>query len=78
MSQVGFFCLFFCFFVLLFRAASTTHGVSQARGQIGAMAAGLCSSHSNSNIRSEPHLQPPPQLMAMVDEQGLNLHPHGC
>ena len=41
------------------------HGGSQARGQIGAVAAGLY--HSHSNARSEPHLQPTPQPMATLD-----------
>ena len=38
------------------------YGSSQARGRIGAVAAGL--RHSHSNARSEPSLQPTPQLMA--------------
>ena len=38
---------------------------SQVRGQIGAVAAGLHRSYSNSE--SEPNLQPSPQLMAMSD-----------
>ena len=42
-----------------------TYGGSQARGINGAVAAGLC--HSHSNARSEPCLQPAPQLMAMPD-----------
>ena len=49
----------------LFKAAPTAYGGSQARGQIGATAAGLC--HSHSNTGSEQHLQPTPQLMAMPD-----------
>ena len=40
---------FFFFFFLLFRA--TAYGGSQARGHIGATAAGLC--HSYSNTRSK-------------------------
>ena len=36
-----------------------------ARGQIGAAAASLC--HSNSNVRSKPHLQTTPQLMGTPD-----------
>ena len=48
------FCFIFCF--LLFRAAPVAYGVSQARGQIGATAAGL--HHSHSNTGSEPHLRP--------------------
>ena len=57
------------------------YGGSQARGLIGAVAAGLRQSHSNEG--SEPCLQPTPQLMAMQDPgpteqgQGLNLHLHG-
>ena len=38
---------------------------SQAMGQIGALAAGLY--HSHSNLGSEPHLRPTPQLTAMLD-----------
>ena len=46
------------FFFLLFRAAPETYGSSQARGQIGATAAGRSHSHShnNSNAGSELHL----------------------
>ena len=46
----------------LFRATSAAHGISQARSQIGAIAAGL--HHSHSNMGSEPGLQPTPRLMA--------------
>ena len=63
-----FFFFFFFFFVLcLFRVTPTAHGGSQARGPIGATAAGLC--HSHSNARSELALRPTPQLMAMPDPQ---------
>ena len=55
----------FFFFFNLFRAASAAHGGSQARGWIGAIAAGLRQSHSN--VGSEPSLRPTPQLMAMLD-----------
>ena len=54
--------------------------ISQARGQIGAVATGL--HHSHSNAGSESHLQPTPQFMAVLDpqpidqDQGSNLHPH--
>ena len=41
------------------------YGGSQARGQIGAIAEGL--HHSHSNTRSEPHLEPTPQLAATLD-----------
>ena len=45
----------FCFFgVLLFRAAPVAYGRSQARGQIGAVAADP--HHSHSHVGSEPHL----------------------
>ena len=51
--------------LLLFRAAPAAYGGSQARAQIGAVAAGL--HHSHSNARSEPRLQLTPQLMALPD-----------
>ena len=50
----------FCF--CLFRAAPTASGGPQARSRIRAVAAGL--RHSHSHTRSEPRLQPTPQLMA--------------
>ena len=43
---------------LLFRAVPAAYGGSQARGRIGAVAAGLCLNHSNP--RSEPRLRPTP------------------
>ena len=46
-------------------AAPAAYGGSQARGPIGAVAAGLRQSHSNAG--SEPRLQPTPQLMATQD-----------
>ena len=39
------------FFCLCFRVAPMAYGISQARGQIGATAVGLC--HSHSNVGSE-------------------------
>ena len=63
------------------RAALSKYGGSQARGRIGAVAAGLRQSHGNS--LSESHLQPTPQLTATPDPQpteqgqGSNLQPHG-
>ena len=54
--------LFSFFFFFHFRAAPTAYGGSQARGLIQAVASGLCRSHSNA--RSEPCLQPTPQLTA--------------
>ena len=77
----------FCFFVgsfvccFLFRVAPLAYVSSQARGRIGAVAASLHHSHSNSG--SEPHRQLTLQLTATPDTlsteqgQGLNLHPHG-
>ena len=76
-----FFFFFFFFFFLLLRAALSAYGGSQARGLIGAVAAGLRQSHSNAG--SQPRLQPTPQLTATPDRQAtewgqeLNLYPHG-
>ena len=59
-------CLHFFFFFLSFsRATPEAHGGSQAKGPVGAVAAGLC--HSHSNTRAELHLQTTPQLMEMQD-----------
>ena len=57
--------LCFFFFFSFSRAAPAAYGGSQARGWIGAIAAGL--HHSHSNTRSEPHLQPTPQHTATPD-----------
>ena len=57
--------LFFFPFFGLFWAAPAAHGGSQARVRIGAIAAGL--HHTHSNIGSEPHLRPTPQLTATLD-----------
>ena len=54
----------FNFFCLLFRATSMAYGGSQARSQIGAVAASL--HHSHSNPGSKPYLQSTPQLMATL------------
>ena len=63
---IFFFFIFFFFCLLPFLwAAPAAYGGSQARGQIGATAAGLHYSHSNT--RSEQCLQPTPQLTAMLD-----------
>ena len=57
------------------------YGGFQARVLIGAVAAGLIQSHSNA--RSVPHLQPTPQLTAMLVPlptsrgQGSKPQPHG-
>ena len=75
-------CLKLLFF-FLFRATPTAYGGSQARGEIRAIASGLCHSHSHSNIRSELHLRPTLQFLAMPDPQptergkGSNLQPNG-
>ena len=59
----SFFFLFFLFFFLcLFRAVLAAYGNSQARGRIGAAAAGL--HHSHGNARSKLDLRLIPQLTA--------------
>ena len=58
----SFFILFF--FFLLLMATAAAYGSFQARGRIGAEAAGL--RHSHSNARSELHLQPMLQLAATL------------
>ena len=49
-----FVCVCVCVCMCVFRATPTAYGVSQARGRIGAVAAGL--HHSHINARPEPHL----------------------
>ena len=56
--------LFICLFAFSM-AAPAANGGSQARGLIGAVALSLY--HSHSNVRSEPRLQPTPQLTATQD-----------
>ena len=56
--------IFFCLFAISW-AAPSAYGDSQARGLVGAVAAGL--HHSHSNVASELRLQPTPQLTAMPD-----------
>ena len=51
---------------MLFSTALAAYGSFQPRGLIGAAAASL--HHSHSNTRSEPHLQSTPQSMAMPDQ----------
>ena len=54
-----YFVVLFCFCLFVFsRAAPVAYGGSQARGLIGATAAGLRQRHSYA--RSEPRLQPTP------------------
>ena len=55
----------FFFTLSFFRAMPMAYGISQARGQIRATAAGL--HHIHSNVGSEPCLQPTPQLTATSD-----------
>ena len=57
--------LFFLFFFFSFRAILMAYGRLQARGQMGAAAA--CLYHSHSNTRFELHLGPTLQLVAMLD-----------
>ena len=52
-------------FILLFRAVPVAYGGFQAGGLIGATAASL--HHRHSNTRSELHLGPIPQFMAVPD-----------
>ena len=58
-------CFFVFLFFFLFRATPAAYGSSQARGRIGAAAAGL--RHSCSNARSELPLSPTLQLTAVQD-----------
>ena len=51
--------------ILVFRATLTAYGDFQAKGLIRAVAASL--RHNHSNARSEPRLQPTPQLMETPD-----------
>ena len=60
-NSSGFLLLFVCLF---FKAVSAAYGISQASTQIGATAASLCHSHSNSG--SVLSLQPTPQLTATL------------
>ena len=64
-SIVFLFCFVFFVFLPFSGAAPAAYGGSQARGLIGAVAAGLRQSHRNA--RSEPRLRSTPQLMAMPD-----------
>ena len=60
-----FFFFFFCLFFALSWAAPSAYGGAQARGLIGAVAAGLHQGHSN--VGSEPSVQPIPQFTATLD-----------
>ena len=63
-AYFGFFCFLFCLFVFT-RAAPMAYGGSQTRSLIGAVAAGLRQSHSNT--RSKLCLHPIPTLMVTPD-----------
>jgi len=56
---------FYFFIFYLFRAAPVAYGVSQARGLIGAVAAGLHQSHSNEGSEKRP--RPTSQLTTTLD-----------
>ena len=60
----GTFYFIFCLFAISW-AVPAAYGGSQARGPVGAIAASLSQSHGNA--RSEPNLQPTPQLTATPD-----------
>ena len=62
--SIFFVCLFVCLFPFS-RAAPEAYGGSQAGGLIKAAAAGLYHSHRNAGF--ELHLQPTPELTAMLD-----------
>ena len=55
----------FYFFAFIFRAAPVAYGSSRAKGQIGALASGLCQSYGNTG--SESYLWATPQLVVMPD-----------
>ena len=56
-------------FLVILRLRSSAYGGSQARGRIGAVAAGL--HHSHSNTGSELRLLLTPHLTAMLDPNPL-------
>ena len=56
---------FICFFFFHFMVAPAAYGSYQARGGIGAVTVSL--RHSYSHTRSELHLRPMLQLVAMLD-----------
>ena len=60
-------------FLLFFRAAPATHGGSQARGLIGAIAADI--HHSHSHARSEPHLQSHNNAGSLTHWEGSGIEP---
>ena len=74
-------CVTFPIIAFLFMVAPAAYGRSQARGQMGATAAGLHHNHSNSG--SELRVRPTAQLVETADPRptergrGLNPHRHG-
>ena len=58
MTQIYFILFYFICHFAISRVAPMAYGGSQARGQIGAISAGLHQNHSNTG--SELHLQPTP------------------
>ena len=84
-SAITWFSAFLFVLLCFFRATPVAYGSFQDRGQIGATAACLCNSHSNtgSGIRDPTCvLTYVPQLRATLDPkptepgQGSNLHPY--
>ena len=77
------FCCCCCFVFLSFRATLAAYGGSQARGRIGAVAAGLCTPEPQQHgIRaaSVTYTTAHGNAKSLAYEQGQesNLHPHGC
>ena len=70
-----YFIILFIYFLNLFRATSVAYRGSQARGLIGAVAAGL--RHSHSKLGSEPQLMTTPDPEPTERGQGSNLQCHG-
>ena len=64
LTQSNLFCCCCCL-VAISWAALLAYGGSQARGWVGAIAAGLCQSHSN--VGSESCMQSTPQFRAVLD-----------
>ena len=64
-ETLGAFSVLFIIITIFFMATYVAYGSSQARGQIGAVTASLCQSHSNA--RSELHLRPTLQFVAMPE-----------
>ena len=62
--QIHYLFFFFFFFFGLFRVAPMAHGNSQARGQIRAIATGLCQSHSKAGFN---HLEVSSFIGLLVD-----------